>query len=112
LVVDVAPVVRTDLTRLVWCSDRSGTFVPFVDVGHLFGRHVSAAVRTVTRRENLDRAIAARHRIGQAQGILMARHELTAEEAFQALKRHSQRTNVKLHTIADKIIGGRPTFIG
>jgi ANTAR domain len=35
-----------------------------------------------------------------------------SEEAFQALKRQSQRTNVKLHTIADKIIGGRSTFIG
>ena len=35
---------------------------------------------------------------------------LTAEEAFQALKRQSQRTNIKLHTIADKIIGGRSTF--
>ena len=112
LVVNVAPVAHTDLTRLVWCSDRSGNFVPFVEVGHLFGRHVSAAVRSVTRRENLDRAVAARHRIGQAQGILMARHELTAEEAFGALKRQSQRTNVKLHTIADKIIGGRSTFIG
>lgn len=112
LVVNVAPVAHTDLTRLVWCSDRSGNFVPFMDVGHLFGRHVSAAVRSVTRRENLNRAIAARHRIGQAQGILMARHGLTAEEAFQALKRQSQRTNIKLHTIADKIIGGRPTFIG
>jgi AmiR/NasT family two-component response regulator len=37
---------------------------------------------------------------------------LTAEEAFRALKRQSQRTNIKLHTIADKISGGRPAFIG
>jgi AmiR/NasT family two-component response regulator len=41
---------------------------------------------------------------------------LTAEEAFQALKRQSQRTNIKLHTIADKIVDGglrfRPAFIG
>jgi ANTAR domain len=40
------------------------------------------------------------------------RVERPSEEAFQALKRQSQRTNVKLHTIADKIIGGRSTFIG
>ena len=37
---------------------------------------------------------------------------MTAEAAFPALKRQSQRSNVKLHTIAGKIIGGRLPFIG
>lgn len=37
---------------------------------------------------------------------------VTAEAAFPALKRQSQRSNVKLHTIAGKIIGGRLPFIG
>jgi AmiR/NasT family two-component response regulator len=41
----------------------------------------------------------------------MACHGLTAEEAFQALKRQSQATDAKLRTVADKIINGRSPSI-
>lgn len=111
LVVSVRGVARTDLTRLVWCTNQPGSLGAFVDVAQLVGSHASAAVRSVRMRESLNEAVAARHRIGLAQGILMARHGLTAEEAFQALKRHSQDTNAKLRSIADKIISGRSTSI-
>jgi AmiR/NasT family two-component response regulator len=50
------------------------------------------------------RAVAARHRVGLAQGILMTGRRLTAEEAFALLKRESQNTHVKLRTIAQTVI--------
>lgn len=38
--------------------------------------------------------------IGQAQGLLMAHHEVPAHEAFQLLVTESQRRNLKLRTVA------------
>jgi hypothetical protein len=92
------------VTRLAWFSKQVAAFDCCVDAAHLFGRHASAAVRNVVARETLNQAIAARHRVGQAQGILMARYGLTAEQAFAVLKRQSQATNVKLRIIADQMI--------
>jgi AmiR/NasT family two-component response regulator len=62
------------------------------------------AAAVVTERDNLNRAVAARHRVGVAQGILMTRYQLTADQAFTLLKRQSQNTNVKLRTIAQTVI--------
>jgi GAF domain-containing protein len=54
--------------------------------------------------DNLERAIASRTAIGQAEGILMERHKLSAAEAFDVLRRASQDRNVKLVTIAEELI--------
>jgi hypothetical protein len=43
-------------------------------------------------------------RIGQAQGTLMARYGMTSEQAFEALKRRSQGTNLKLRIVADEVL--------
>jgi AmiR/NasT family two-component response regulator len=61
-------------------------------------------LQAVTERDNLNRPVAARHRVGLAQGILMTRRQLTADQAFTLLQRESQNTNVKLRTIAQTII--------
>ena len=41
--------------------------------------------------------------IDQAKGILMERHKLTADQAFQYLAHASQAANVKLRDIADHL---------
>ena len=51
----------------------------------------------------LRQAIASRDVIGQAKGILMARRGLTAEEAFDVLRRTSQDLNVKLVELAGTV---------
>lgn len=38
--------------------------------------------------------------IGQAKGVLMTRHRITADAAFSLLTRHSQETNRKLRDVA------------
>jgi hypothetical protein len=50
---------------------------------------------------NLRKALDSRTIIGQAMGILMARRELTADEAFQVLSRASQNHNIKLAQLAE-----------
>jgi hypothetical protein len=50
---------------------------------------------------SLRKALDTRTVIGQAIGILMARRELTADEAFQVLSRASQNHNIKLAHLAE-----------
>jgi GAF domain-containing protein len=64
-----------------------------------------------SRIENLETALASRDVIGQAQGILMERERITADQAFQLLRRSSQNLNRKLRTIAQDLVdtGAIPT---
>jgi AmiR/NasT family two-component response regulator len=54
--------------------------------------------------EELQRALVSNRRIGMAMGILMERHRLTEEQAFQRLRDLSQRSNVKLREVAEQIV--------
>ncbi|MGL4177442.1 MAG: ANTAR domain-containing protein, partial [Dermatophilaceae bacterium] len=53
----------------------------------------------------LKAALASRAEIGQAVGILMARHGCGAEEAFATLRKTSNDTNVRLADLAATIMG-------
>jgi hypothetical protein len=90
--------------RLVWYATRPASLSRYADLAEAFAHHASLAFRVVTERDNVNRAVAARHRVGLAQGILMTRRQLTADQAFALLKRHSQNTHVKLRTIAQTVI--------
>jgi GAF domain-containing protein len=56
------------------------------------------------RIENLETALSSREVIGQAQGILMERERITADQAFQLLRRSSQHLNRKLRVVAQDIV--------
>jgi GAF domain-containing protein len=55
----------------------------------------------------LNEALDSRAMIDQATGIVMARSGLTAAEAFAVLARQSQNTNVKLRTLATRLVTGQ-----
>ena len=100
--------------RLVWYASRPATLSPYADVAEAFAHHASLAFRVITERDNANRAVAARHRVGLAQGILMTRHQLKADQAFTLLKCHSQNTHVTLRMIAQTVIltGDLPVCCG
>lgn len=56
------------------------------------------------RAEDLEVALLSNRRIGMAIGILMARHQLTEEQAFDLMRQHSNRSNVKLAAVAEEIL--------
>jgi DNA-directed RNA polymerase specialized sigma24 family protein len=62
------------------------------------------------RADNLNQALATREIIGQAQGILMERERITADQAFDILRRASQHLNIKLREVAQDLVdtGDRP----
>ena len=69
-------------------------------VGLLFASHAAVAMSGAQQREHLNKAVSARDLIGQAKGILMERHKLTADQAFSVLARVSQESNTKLVEVA------------
>ena len=56
------------------------------------------------RADNLQAALETRGVIDQAKGILMARHKITADQAFQVLAQMSMKANRKLHAVADDLV--------
>lgn len=53
---------------------------------------------------NLREALQSRELIGQAQGILMERERITADQAFDVLRRASQHLNRKLRDVAENVV--------
>ena len=56
------------------------------------------------RNVNLQQAMLYREVIGQAQGILMEREHITADQAFAILRRASQHLNEKLRNVARTLV--------
>jgi hypothetical protein len=73
-------------------------------VGLLFASHAAIAYDAVRQQTGLARSVATRQLIGQAQGILMERHKITADQAFGLLVRASQHRNTKLRDVADALV--------
>jgi len=75
--------------------------------GLSFADEASIAITTAVEREQLLKAADARGIIGQAQGILMERYHISADQAFIVIRRSASVFNQRLRSIAERIIGGR-----
>jgi GAF domain-containing protein len=73
------------------------------DVGLMFAGHAAVALAGAEHEQNLRVGMSTRDVIGQAKGILMERHKLTAEQAFGVLSRVSQDLNRKLSDVAHEV---------
>jgi hypothetical protein len=80
------------------------------EFGSILAAYVAVAVAMADRRDEVDRREAALHRalstrdvIGQAKGILMERQHLSAGDAFDVLRRASQRLNRKVADLAEHL---------
>ncbi|HEY0386859.1 MAG TPA: GAF and ANTAR domain-containing protein [Gaiellales bacterium] len=79
-----------------------------------FAAHVAAAVEsidayrsTVKLAQNMAEAMRSRAVIEQAKGMLMAEHQVDADQAFTMLVKVSQRGNVKLREVARRLVHSR-----
>ena len=75
------------------------------DIGLLLAAHAAVALAATAQASQLREALRTRDVIGQAKGILMERRKLTADQAFEVLRRTSQRLNIKLRDVAARIAG-------
>jgi AmiR/NasT family two-component response regulator len=72
-------------------------------IGLMLATHGALAAALVANQEqveHLQRALRSNREIGVAMGVLMARHQVTREQAFNLLRLASQDANRKLHDIA------------
>ena len=65
---------------------------------------LAITLRRFAEYQNLRGAFGRRATIEQAKGILMARHGITPERAFDMLRQHSQRSDRKLIEVAEAIV--------
>jgi len=78
-----------------------------VAVGQALASHLSVAVVADRQYDKLGLGMANRNIIGQAQGILMERLDVTAEQAFDYLRRASMHLNRKVIEVAADIASTR-----
>ncbi|HEV3401289.1 MAG TPA: ANTAR domain-containing protein [Acidimicrobiales bacterium] len=74
-----------------------------VALASVFAVHASVAMSAARREETLEQKARSRDLIGRAKGILMARSGVSDDEAFEMLKKASQRMNVKLRDLAQRV---------
>ncbi|MFI9822559.1 GAF and ANTAR domain-containing protein [Streptomyces sp. NPDC052013] len=93
-----------ELGALNMYSRKPGMFTEDSETaGWLLASHAAVAFATARTDAQLQEAIATRHLIGEAMGILMGRHHITEDQAFDILRIHSQRTNTKLRDVARRV---------
>lgn len=78
-----------------------------LDDGLALAAQVAIALAAAQSEEQLHRAMDSRTTIGQAQGILMERFDLGADQAFAVLVRYSSNLNIKVNQLARDIVRTR-----
>jgi GAF domain-containing protein len=86
-------------------ADRPGVFRDGAEpVARLLAAVAAIALADSQHRARMERALHNRDLIGQAKGILMYRHGVGADAAFEMLRTRSQRTNSKLLAVAEQVV--------
>lgn len=104
-----------DLGALNLYSTRANAFKDADETtGLLFATHAAIALVGAQHEHHLRRGQLTADLIGQAKGILMERHKITAVTAFQILTRASQQSNRRLADIAHDLTatGQEPSDVG
>ena len=77
--------------------------------GGALAAHLAVALVEAQNVTHLETAIGVHTDIGQAEGILMERFDLSATQAFAVLRRVSQDRNIKLNRVAADLVRTRET---
>ncbi|MFD7517389.1 GAF and ANTAR domain-containing protein [Streptomyces niveus] len=95
---------REELGALNLYSHTPGAFTEMSETaGVLLASHAAVALSAARTYAQMKHAVATRHVIGEAMGILMSGHHLTEEQAWDVLRRYSQKHNVKLREVASRV---------
>jgi GAF domain-containing protein len=73
-------------------------------IAQVFAIHASIAVKAALTIAGLETVIGSRDVIGQAKGIIMSRHRVTADMAFELLKTRSQELNRPVRDLAREVV--------
>jgi GAF domain-containing protein len=93
-------------TRRSWDDPAAGAARGLARQAAVVLANATTLMTVQLRNQQLQQAVESRDLIGQAKGILMARQSISADEAFDILRRASQRANWKLRDIAADLVAG------
>ena len=82
----------------------AGEAGPSGDAGEQLAHARRDLAAATAHAQQLQRALVSNRRIGMAMGILMERHRVTEEQAFDQLRNLSQQGNIKLRDVAEQLI--------
>ncbi|MFE5143565.1 GAF and ANTAR domain-containing protein [Streptomyces fagopyri] len=93
-----------DFGALNLYSRRPGAFTEVSeDAAVMLASHAAVALSSARTHAQMEQAVATRHQIGEAMGILMSELRLTEDQAFTTLRRYSQENNIKLREVAQQV---------
>jgi response regulator NasT len=88
-------------------ASKRGVFAYITDADALdWQSSIDIVLRRFTEYHDLEGAFGRRAVTERAKGILMERHSVTQDAAFEMLRDHSRTTNRKLVDVADAIVDG------
>ncbi|MGR6964788.1 ANTAR domain-containing protein [Geodermatophilus sp. URMC 61] len=85
-------------------EDSRSVATRFAAYAAVFAANMYAIEEARDLADHLERRVESRAVVEQAKGILMERHELTADQAFQVLTRVAVNANTKVRDIADELV--------
>jgi response regulator NasT len=101
----VIAILHTDDPAYVHEAARRGVFAYIVDgTPDELQSAIDITLQRFAEYQSLQGAFGRRALIEQAKGILMARHSLSADRAFELLREHSQRNGRKLSDVAAAVV--------
>ncbi|MER7479064.1 ANTAR domain-containing protein [Streptomyces sp. NPDC126510] len=68
-------------------------------------RSDASATHLEQENDQLRQAVASHATVDQAIGVLLAVHRIPPTAGFEVLREISQQTNIKLHSVAETVIG-------
>lgn len=81
-----------------------------VELGEVFAAHCSAVLANAISQEGVEVALLSHEVIGQAKGILMLRHQLAPDQAYEMLRRASAEHDMDVRVLASQIVTGTSTL--
>jgi PAS domain S-box-containing protein len=104
LLVCELPLLRGRVGTLNLYASQPRAFTPLTELlAPIFAARASISLGHANEVFNLRRAVESRQQIGQAVGILMERHKIDEDTAFERLVGASQQTHLKLRELAARI---------
>jgi AmiR/NasT family two-component response regulator len=109
----VIAILETDDRKFINEAAKRGIFAYIADgEAEQLQSSIDIVLRRFAEFQNLEGAFARRALIERAKGILMERHDIDEQQAFELLRTHSRSRNRKLTDIASAIIDGRQLLPG
>ena len=101
----VVAILNTDDPAYIHEAAKRGVFAYIVEgTPDELQSAIDITLQRFTEYHNLEGAFGRRALIEQAKGVLMARHSINADKAFQMLREHSQRNGRKLSDVAVAVV--------